>query len=353
MRRLVLNLHLAIALLAGAFIVVLGATGSILAFEPQLDRLLHRDVSYVKPGVRVLSLVEIGDAVARKYPGEPVVAYLRSDAADLPNRVILSRGIVCVNQYTGEILGVRTRGLTFLGIIRALHVRLAAGEAGRLVLKWAAGGLLFLLISGLCLWWPAKRMRIRGSMGSPKFWFDLHSAVGIFSFLPLLALAASGTILAFEDQLASVLGKPPDSHSVRVKPPQVRSDPRPNATEITPDEAVAIARRELPDALPYRVQMPGYGGLYVIALEYMDHRIAGDRNSVSIDPWSGRIVAAKLAAGLGFQQRFMTANQAIHTGSILGTASRIAAALTGLLVPVQAVSGVVLWLRRRRTWQPT
>jgi uncharacterized iron-regulated membrane protein len=240
-----------------------------------------------------------------------------------------------------------------LGIIRALHVRLAAGEAGSVVLKWAAVGLLFSLMSGLYLWWPAKQMRIRGSIGSAKFWFDLHGAVGIFSFLPLLALAASGTILGFEDQLAPLLETRSDSHSVQVNPARVPWEPRPNATELTPDEAVAIARRELPDALPYRVQMPRYGGLYVIALEYMDHRIAGDRNSVSIDPWSGQIVSAKLASGLTFQQRFMSANQAIHTGSILGTATRIAAALTGLFVPVQAASGLVLWLRRRRIRQAT
>jgi uncharacterized iron-regulated membrane protein len=347
-RRLILNLHLAIALVAGAFILVLGATGSILALEPQLDRLLHRDVSYVKPGDRVLSLVEIGDAVARKYPGEPVVAYLPAAVADFPSRVILSRGIVCVNQYTGEILGVRTRGQTFLGIIRALHVRLAAGEAGRVVLKWAAVGLLFSLMSGLCLWWPAKPMRIRGSIGSTKFWFDLHGAAGIFSFLPLLALAASGTILGFEDQLALLLEKRSDSPRFQVNPARVPWELRANATEITPDEAVAIARRELPDALPYRVQMPKYGGLYIIALEYRDHRIAGDRNSVSIDPWSGQIVSANLASGLTFQERFMRANLAIHTGSIRGTATRIAAALTGLFVPLQAASGIVLWWRRRR-----
>jgi uncharacterized iron-regulated membrane protein len=49
----------------------------------------------------------------------------------------------------------------------------------------------------------------------------------------------------------------------------------------------------------------------------------------------------------------MTLNQAIHTGSILGMATRIAAALTGLFVPVQALSGLVLWLRRRRIWPAT
>jgi len=138
----------------------------------------------------------------------------------------------------------------------------------------------------------------------------------------LLALAATGTIIGFEDQVASVLEKRSDSHSVQVNQPPVHSEPGSNATEITPDEAVAIARRELPGAVPYRVQMPRYGGLYVIGLEYQDHRIAGDRNSFSIEPWSGQIVTAKLSSGLTFQERLMTANQ-IHTGSIFGMATRI------------------------------
>jgi len=78
------------------------------------------------------------------------------------------------------------------------------------------------------LHWPAKRLRIRGSIGSTKFWFDLHGAVGIFSFLPLLALAASGTILGFEDQLAPVLEKRSDSHPVQGNAPAPPpSEPRP------------------------------------------------------------------------------------------------------------------------------
>ena len=107
MRRLILNIHLVIGLVAGVFVILLGTTGSILAFETELDRFLYRDTSYVKPGGKVLSLTEIGDAVSRKYPGEPVVAYLTPPAPDFPAGVILSRGIVLVDPYTGEVLGVR------------------------------------------------------------------------------------------------------------------------------------------------------------------------------------------------------------------------------------------------------
>ena len=110
MRRLILSLHLTVALIGGAFVLVLGLTGSIMAFEPELDRLLHPHLSYVRPSGRVLSLAEIGQAVSKQFDGEPIVAYLPSQSPDLASEVILPRGVVCVNQYTGEVLGTRTRG---------------------------------------------------------------------------------------------------------------------------------------------------------------------------------------------------------------------------------------------------
>jgi uncharacterized iron-regulated membrane protein len=142
-RRLILNIHLFIALIAGAFIVLLGATGGVLAFEPELDRLRHPHLSYVAPGGKVLSLREIGDAVSQKSGGEPIVAYMPAVSPELSSQVVLPSGIVCVNQYTGEVLGARTRGQTFLGLARALHVRLAGGSAGREIMKWSGVAILF------------------------------------------------------------------------------------------------------------------------------------------------------------------------------------------------------------------
>ena len=76
--------------------------------------------------------------------------------------------------------------------------------------------------------------------------------------------------------------------------PLTRSEPEPGSHEITPDQAVAIACARLPGTVPYRVQMPRYGGVYVVALTYRSNRIAGERNSFSIDPWSGKIISADL-----------------------------------------------------------
>jgi uncharacterized iron-regulated membrane protein len=333
-------------MIAGAFMVVLGVTGSIIAFEPELDRLLHPHLSHVKQGARILSLVEIGDAVSKKYGEEPVVAYLLASSPDSPVQVILSRGVVSVNQYTGEVLGIRTRGQTVLGFTRALHLRLATGDLGRNILSWSSVALLISLASGLYLWWPRKRVGIRGPWWSRLFWFDLHNSFGILSLLPLAVLAATGIVIGFEDEVSSLLDKVYGRNSFHSDKTETRSESSRIGPEITPDQAVAIASAQLPGGVAYRVQMPRYGGLYVVALAHSDNRIASERNSISVDPWEGRIVAMNLSTSLTPRERFMAANDAIHTGSIFGMPTRILAALASLVLPLQVVSGLLIWIRR-------
>lgn len=346
-RSVILKIHLVIALSAGAFMMLLGTTGSIIAFQPELDRWSHRDLSYVTPGDKVLLLAEIRDSVSRKFPGEPIVAILLPTTPHFPTQVILSRGIVSVNQYTGDILGVRTRGQTFLGFVRALHIRLAGGDAGRMIMRWSGVAMLLSLASGLWLWWPGKRLRVRGSWRSAGFWFDLHHAAGIVSLLPLLVLAGTGVVIGFEDQASALLDKVLASRSGHVASPAAPSEARADVAPITPDQAVAIALTRLPGAVPYRVQMPRYGGVYVVSLATR-RRILGDDNSISIDPESGKILAANLSADRTARERLLAANEAIHTGEILGLPTRIMASLAGAFVPLQAATGVAIWLRRRK-----
>ncbi|HWJ49330.1 MAG TPA: PepSY-associated TM helix domain-containing protein, partial [Candidatus Udaeobacter sp.] len=89
-----------------------------------------------------------------------------------------------------------------------------------------------------------------------------------------------------------------------------------------------------------------YGGLYVVAFAYLDNRIAPERNSISVDPWGGRIVAMNLSTSLTPRERLMAANEAIHTGSIFGMPTRILAALASFVLPLQVVSGLLIWIRR-------
>ncbi len=346
-RKIIFNLHLIIALAAGAFMVVLGVSGSIMEFEPELDRLFHPRLSYITPETHVLSLREMSDAVSRTFPGEPIVAYLPSLSPRLSSQVLLPRGIAYVNQYTGQVLGVRERGQTFLGYVRAIHTRLGRGDLSRSVLKWSGVAMLLSLASGLYLWWPIKRVRIRGKWGGRRLWFDLHNAIGILALLPLAILAATGTVLGFEDQLAPVIYKLTRSspmEATRMAPPV----PARGATSITPDDAVEIARSCMPGAIPYRVQMPKYGGFYQIALIYPQDKVAGDRNLVTIEPYGGRVIAMSRSSDLSRGDRILAISEALHTGNILGMPGRVVAWLVSTLVLLQAASGLLMWLYRNR-----
>src|SRR5215472_11119930 len=98
MRKLIFNLHLYLSLLASAFVIILGITGSIMAFEPEIDHLIHRKLAYVTPGPHALPLAEIGAAAGKRFPGERIEAYILSTSPDLSYQVALeTSGSVYVN----------------------------------------------------------------------------------------------------------------------------------------------------------------------------------------------------------------------------------------------------------------
>src|SRR5262245_60716306 len=131
MRKLIFNLHLYLALIAAAFVIILGFTGSIMAFETEIDRLLHGRLAYVAPGAHALTLAEIGANVARAFPGERIQAYFPSTAPELSCYVIVEKsGRVYLNPYTGQVLGVRPNQMEFLDYVHQLHLRLGWQHQG-------------------------------------------------------------------------------------------------------------------------------------------------------------------------------------------------------------------------------
>jgi uncharacterized iron-regulated membrane protein len=347
-RKLLLSIHLSIALIAGVVIVILGVTGSIIAFEPELDHLLHPRLSYVSPGTRLRSLTEIGALVSKQFGGEPIIAYLPSTSPGIASEVVVPTGIVSVNQYTGEVLGVRTRGQTFLGLARAVHVRLATGDAGRFVVRWSGIAMLISLASGFALWWPRKRVRFHRRQ-SRLFWFDLHNAIGILFIVPLMMLAGTGTIIGFEDQLAPLIHKIDGSTEAHTPASTLQLQPQPGVdVTITPDDAVRIACAQMPGGIAYRVQMPQYGGTYRVSLLGSRDRVAGERNLIVIDPHNGHVLMFRRSNDLSSGDRVFATNHAVHTGEILGLTGRIIAWLGSIMLPVQAVSGFMIWLRRKK-----
>src|SRR5262249_57721077 len=94
MRKLLLQLHLIVALVAGVFLTVFGVTGSIMAFEPELDHLLHARVAYVRPNGTPKTLAELGAAASAALGGQRPTGYLLPGAPNLSCQVLFrARGV--------------------------------------------------------------------------------------------------------------------------------------------------------------------------------------------------------------------------------------------------------------------
>jgi uncharacterized iron-regulated membrane protein len=350
MRKFIFNVHLYLALTAAAFVILMGLTGSIMGFEPEIDRLLHRKLAYVAPGGHALSFSEISAIVARSFPGERIQVYLPSTSPELSCYVILEKsGTVYLNPYTGQVLGVRPDEMEFLDYVHQLHLRLGwqrRGDPGKKIMSWVGVAMLLLLLSGLFLWWRQKRFTVQWGADGRRFWFDLHNAAGIFSLFFLLVLTITGIMIGFERSTGPMLYKLTGTQPSEM--PKTAPTPPAGAKPISVDQTLAIARNALPGATPFAIIMPGAKAAYRIALRYPEDRTPGGRSRVMVDQYTGQVLFAEGSRTAPAGTRLVIANRALHTGDIFGIPSKIVMSLASLLLVLQAASGLVMWWKRIR-----
>jgi uncharacterized iron-regulated membrane protein len=349
MRKLLLNLHLYTALLAGLVIVILGVTGAVMTFESELDELFNPSLFKVQPGPRPLPVADVLSALRTAYPAQKVAAlYLPPDAKHAYHAP-MGGSEVFVDGYTGTIVGTRSLP-TPLGQIHQLHLRLLMpGKAGSNIVFVANLFFIWLMISGLYLWWPLKRAKVKWSASLRRVAFDLHSAVGIYTFLFLLVLASTGAFVHFDNALESGLNKAAHvSDPLRAAPSTIVPSGTSNTTPIGPDQALAIAAAALPETKPNILLLPaGPKASYRVNM-YFPEDLTGNRSWALIDQYSGKLLFVESSRTAPFGNELVLENRAIHTGQIYGYPTKILMSLSSLMVVVMAITGYYMWWKKLR-----
>ncbi|HJQ37291.1 MAG TPA: PepSY-associated TM helix domain-containing protein, partial [Thermoanaerobaculia bacterium] len=201
--------HLCLGVTSGLVILLMSATGVLLAFERQLVAFAERDLraSAADASRAPLPLSQI--VAAATGVGKPSNLIIRSDRF-APVAVALGREhTVFVNPYTGAILGegaTRLRG--FFDANRSLHRWLLlkgdARDRGRAITGAANLLFLFIVLSGLILWFPRRLTRtafrnvlwFRGLRGRARD-LNWHHVLGIWAFLPLVAIVFSAVVISY------------------------------------------------------------------------------------------------------------------------------------------------------------
>ena len=260
------------------------------------------------------------------------------------------RGRVCQPAYTGAVLGVRGPGPDVLSTIHQLHLRLSLRDypaAGKAVVTWSAVGLLWLLVSGVYHWWPLMRVGVRRATAPRRFWRDLHSSLGILSVVVMFVLTLTGLLIGFDAQAVPWLYRITATSPVvmNARPPAFHIVPR--GAPMSPDEAIAMARRALPGASPIQVNVPGPTGAYLVAARFPEDLTPGGRSRVYLNPYTREVLLAEGSRTAPTGTRLVTLNRAIHTGDLFGLPGKAVVSVTCLFLVTQALSGLMLWGRRK------
>jgi uncharacterized iron-regulated membrane protein len=355
-RYVVLRVHLYLGLAAAAFLLILSATGTVMAFEHEIERWVAPKLWLVAIGQRQLredQLIRIAQTAFSPARVASVQISPRGDVVQVMQ--MTDRAAVYINPWDGTINGRvvgTTRTQRIIGYIHQLHLRLlpnprsapSLAGPGKLVVSFAGLLLCALVPTGLILWWRAKRASIRLGGSWFRICFDAHQLIGIYASVFLLMAAFTGVMVGFdfaEGAIYSVMHSP-EPH--RPKPPQASDgDGRPL---ITADQAMAVARGAVPGGIVIRVQPPDNPKAVFVVQLHAQNEVSMDAPipvTVYVDPYSAALIHVQdlFAESPGY--RIVRLNRAIHTGDYWGLAGHILMSLSSFLLGAMVMTGLVIW----------
>lgn len=375
------RIHLYLGLAAGLVILVCCLTGAILVFEKDLQMALNKKRYYVEAGHNKLSVDELVKNVKQNFRDAKINAVklyengnrsAEINVAFPPKQTAKENApksnepkksatpqrqpgfTIFINPYTGQVLEKYSYRETWFYQVFALHRWLLGGEGsiGKLIVGISTLIFLFILITGIILWWPKtkkilkQRLKIKWSAGWKRINHDMHLVFGFYSAIFLFVFAFTGLAWSFEwfnKGIYKVTNSPVKA------PPPPKSTYVADAKRISFDKALAAAKTVYKEVDFYNISMPkdSAESVSVTALsKNAAHESAAD--AVYIDQYSGKVLSK-----LEFRERSLGAKvrssfKPIHTGSIWGTPSKIIAFIVCLLGVSFPVTGVIMWINRTR-----
>jgi uncharacterized iron-regulated membrane protein len=206
-RELLFRLHSWLGIFAGVYVVLMGFSGSVLVFYPELYRALSPQpaVSSNRPPLamdqlkRVIKNGRFGREIAWMWERKAAGVYeVRLSNANNQSETRL------INAFTGEDLGpAYPRTVQALNLTKDFHTELPAGPNGRLANLF--GGLLFVALAatGAATWWPGRQrwrrhMLIRRRSRGRRLIWEVHSAIGFWSLILELMWGITGIIMLLD-----------------------------------------------------------------------------------------------------------------------------------------------------------
>jgi uncharacterized iron-regulated membrane protein len=365
LRKVFFWLHLTAGVLAGTVILLMSVTGVLLAFERQIVAFSERDLRATSE-----------QAARERLPLSEIVAAARGTGSDVqPSNIVIRSDrfapvtvafgrerTLFVNPYTGAVLGEGARRLRgFFEVNESLHRWLAMkGEArdrGKAVNGAANLVFLFIVLSGLVIWIPRRLTRRafrnamffrRGLRGRARD-FSWHHVLGIWAFLPLVAIILSGVVISYPWASRLVYRAFGSTPPKQQRPANEQAKRAVDLTSLdrfwsaAQAETVRVAPRwqSISVRLPLSKKDP-----VAFAIDEGNGARPDKRSQLMLDPLTARVVEHKTYAKQEAGQQARAWLRWIHTGEAGGIAGQLVAMLASAAAVVLVWTGIALALRR-------
>jgi len=258
--------HLIVGTTAGLIILMMSLTGVVLTYESQInrwDQQEYRSQEHLNPS-ETLTIDELLLHITEHAPETtPSAITIRHNHLE-PAVVNIGGGIsMFFDRYSGQPLGNNDRPIRrFLRSMMYWHRWFALdGDNriyGRTITNTANLGFLFLVVSGLYLWWPKTwsipllrqltwfRPGLKGRARN----FNWHNVLGFWLAFPLAIIVFSGSAIGYSwvgDSIYFALGETPPTRTTTSNQPAIeggRTDEQALYAAYQPmfDQAVADAQ---------------------------------------------------------------------------------------------------------------
>jgi uncharacterized iron-regulated membrane protein len=199
--RLIWRWHFYAGLFCLPFVLWLATTGSIYLFKPQIEAMLDRPYDRIEASLPRVPVSRQVAAALAVVPGGVLNAYELPASNTAAARVLVGRGAALTRVYVdptnAHVLYRVEEDARLMRTIFYLHGELLLGDRGSMLVELAACWTIVMILSGLYLWWPRKRglagiVYPRLGQHGRLFWRDLHAVIGVWVSVCALALLISG-----------------------------------------------------------------------------------------------------------------------------------------------------------------
>lgn len=352
LKRVLFRLHWLAGISAGLVLGVVGFTGGLLGLEEPV-------LAWLNPAMRVsaagrpLQTPDRWLAAARAAMPGHAARGIAWEGPEHAVRVRVARAgerpsEIAIDPYTGAPLGAE-RGTAFFAAVERLHRNLAAGPVGKQIVGASTASIFVFVATGLYLRWPRRArspsawLRMNTAAKGRGFWWQLHAVVGTWLVIPYLLAAATGlwwSYDAYRNAINALAGVP--------TPARRAVNDAPAAASL--DAAWTTFLREAPGAVRANIATSTTAD-GTLEIRYQTAASPHDRawDSLRLDPADGALRSRESYADLARGRRFVASLFPLHSGSFFGVPGRVAAATAALLMPLFALSGLWMWVLRRRT----